>query len=106
MKEKKMKEKKRKEKKRKEKKRKEKKRIEKEKEKSTEVEEVPEIWTRERLKKNRKQRIITFFFLYIETNNFDFEEGKSTKLLLDSFFGLIVDIMNFNYPNKLSSDYK
>ena len=46
------------------------------KEKSTEVEEVPEIWTRERLKKNRKQRIITFFFLYIETNNFDFEEKR------------------------------
>ena len=55
---------------------KEKKRKEKRKEKSTEVEEVPEIWTRERLKKNRKQRIITLFFLYIETNNFDFEEKR------------------------------
>ena len=64
-----------KEKERKEKKRKKRKET-KRKEKSTEIEEVPEIWTRERLKKNRKQRIITFFFLYIETNNFDFEEKR------------------------------
>ena len=28
------------------------------------------------LKKNRKQKIISFFFLYIETNNFDFEEKR------------------------------
>ena len=82
--------------KRKEKKRKVKK---KRKEKSTEVEEVPEIWTRERLKKNRKQRIITFFFLYIETNNFDFEEKRREKpqnYSVGSFFRFIVDIIKFN----------
>ena len=81
-------------------KKKEKKRNEKRKEKSTEVEEVPEIWTRERLKKNRNKELLhglsSLCILRPIISISKKKEGKTTKLLLDSFFRLIVDIMKFN----------